>query len=441
MNMKEAWRQELTIVLVISIWLGLLGLALGYVTEALLLALIGYIGWHLYQVSRLSLWLSSSKRHSPPYPIGLWGAVVQQVSELRERGRRRKRRLARMLSGFQESTSALPDATVVLNEQGELEWWNEVASRMLGLDRKRDKGRPIAEVISDPVFRGYLEEGAYQRPLHMPAPVARNINLEVRIVPYGKGKLLLQARDITRLSQLETIRRDFVANVSHEMRTPLTVIHGYLETMADSGDEGLKPWADILGQMHQQTERMQRIVGDLLLLSRLETQDDTQGQSLVDMAALLDGLKESAIGLSGEQNHIIELEVEPGLNLFGNASELDSAFSNLVFNAVRYTPAGGRIRLRWWREQGKPCFSVTDTGIGIAPEHLPRLTERFYRVDVGRSRQSGGTGLGLAIVKHVLTRHGSKLCISSEPGRGSTFHCCFPASRARLTGTAHPSAD
>jgi two-component system phosphate regulon sensor histidine kinase PhoR len=291
------------------------------------------------------------------------------------------------------------------------------------------QGKPIDQLLSDPIFRSFLATGDFSRPLQMPAPVDDSIMLEVRIVPYGKGNLLLQARDITRLAQLETIRRDFVANVSHEMRTPLTVIHGYLETLADSGDRGLQPWLQIVNQMQQQSSRMQRIVEDLLLLSRLESTHQTERQEIVDVAALLAALKEEAEGLSGEQGHVIVLEVEPDLKIEGSTSELDSAFSNLVFNAVRYTPAGGEIRMRWWlEEEGGPCFSVTDTGIGIQAEHIPRLTERFYRVDVGRSRQSGGTGLGLAIVKHVLIRHDARLEIESEPGKGSTFTCRFPVS-------------
>jgi two-component system phosphate regulon sensor histidine kinase PhoR len=210
----------------------------------------------------------------------------------------------------------------------------------------------------------------------------------------------------------------------------LTVIHGYLETLVDSDDHGLQPWRQIVNQMQQQSSRMQRIVEDLLLLSRLESKQQTEHREMIDVAALLTAIKEEAEGLSGNQNHVIALRIEPGLRIEGSASELDSAFSNLVFNAVRYTPAGGEIKLRWWQDEDGPCFSVTDTGIGIQAEHIPRLTERFYRVDVGRSRKSGGTGLGLAIVKHVLIRHNARLEIESEPGKGSTFSCRFPVALA-----------
>jgi len=263
----------------------------------------------------------------------------------------------------------------------------------------------------------------------MPAPVNANISLEVRVVPYGKGKRLLQARDITRLHQLEIVRRDFVANVSHEIRTPLTVVHGYVETMLESSEAFLGPWKRILGQMQVQTLRMQRIVDDLLLLSRLETRRNNEGQGVVGVYPLLRGIVEGARQLSGDSGHQVSLEADERLRLVGNSHELESAFANLVYNAVRYTPAGGEIRIRWWLSGSGPCFSVTDSGIGIAPEHIPRLTERFYRVDVGRSRESGGTGLGLAIVKHVLTRHDGKLVVESEPGNGSVFTCCFPHAR------------
>ncbi|OOZ37353.1 phosphate regulon sensor histidine kinase PhoR [Solemya velesiana gill symbiont] len=428
--MSKAWQQELAGIALAGVFLGLAGAGIGHYTALIIAALLLYLAWHFVQLTRLTLWLRSPKRHARPYSVGLWRAIIELVEELRVRGKKRKRKLGRMLSGFRESTSALPDATVVLDDRGGVEWWNSVAGRVLGLERKRDKGLGISELISDPVFQTYLACGDYSRPLQMPAPVDDSVNLEVRIVPYGKGKRLLQARDITRLSQLETVRRDFVANVSHEMRTPLTVVHGYLESMNDSGDQALSPWSYVLGQMQQQTVRMQRIVEDLLLLSRLESHNNIEEQEVVDMSALMSVLKEGAEGLSA-QNHEVAVTVEPGLNLYGSVTELESAFSNLVFNAVRYTPTGGRVTLNWeCGDEGEPCFSVTDNGIGIAPEHIPRLTERFYRVDVGRSRQSGGTGLGLAIVKHVLTRHQGRLQVKSEPGKGSTFSCSFPDSRA-----------
>jgi two-component system phosphate regulon sensor histidine kinase PhoR len=351
------------------------------------------------------------------------------LAKLQQKNRKRKRKISRVLSEFRESTSALPDATVVLDSNRAVQWWNEKANEKLGFDRKKCRGKSIRKLLKDPVFRAYLDAGDFSRPIQMPAPLDDGMTLEVRIVPFGQGKLLLQARDISRLAQLETIRSDFVANVSHEMRTPLTVVHGYLESMLHVDDDGLNSWRGIIEQMYQQSVRMQRIVEDLLLISRLESENDDRSLSQFDLRPLLSAVRDEAITVSGEDNHNITLEIEGNTTFTGVLSEIDSAFSNLVLNAVRYTPVGGEIQIRWQGSDGKACFSVTDTGIGIAADHIPRLTERFHRVDVGRSRSSGGTGLGLAIVKHVLLRHGSELQIESELGKGSTFSCCFPQKR------------
>lgn len=349
-----------------------------------------------------------------------------ELTKLQQKHRKRKRKIGRILSEFRESTSALPDATVVLDSDQAVQWWNDKADTKLGFDRKDCRGTNIRKLLKDPIFRAYLDAGDFSQPIQMPAPVDDGIALEVRIVPFGKGRLLLQARDITRLAQLETIRSDFVANVSHEMRTPLTVVHGYLESMLHGKDDGLDPWRGIIEQMYQQSARMQRIVEDLLLISRLESEHDDRSLSQFDLRPLLSAIKDEAITLSGEDRHNITLEIQGDTIFTGVFSEIDSAFSNLALNAVRYTPKGGDIHIRWCNGKNGPCFSVTDTGIGIAAEHIPRLTERFYRVDIGRSRSSGGTGLGLAIVKHVLLRHGSELRIESKLGEGSTFTCCFP---------------
>ncbi len=350
----------------------------------------------------------------------------KELSQLRQKHRKRKRKIGKILSEFRESTSALPDATVVLDSDRAVQWWNDKADKSLGFERGNCRGKHIRKLLKDPVFHAYLDAGDFTQPIQIPAPLNDAITLEVRMVPFGKGKLLLQARDITRLAQLETIRSDFVANVSHEMRTPLTVVHGYLESMIHSRDEGLNQWQPIIEQMYQQSTRMQRIVEDLLLISRLESERDKRTLERFDVRTLLSAIKDEAITLSGSKKHNITLEIDGETSFVGVFSEIDSAFSNLVSNAVRYTPAGGAIHIRWWHEEEGACFSVTDSGIGIDQEHIPRLTERFYRVDVGRSRGSGGTGLGLAIVKHVLLGHGSELQITSRPGHGSTFSCCFP---------------
>ncbi len=428
MSAYDAWLEEL--LLLVALLGG--GLVLGFMAGTPLYGLLAgmavYLAWHLWQLGRLMRWLEQGRRETPPKAIGAWFWIGAEVQALRERGRRRKRKYRRLLKGFQESTDALPDATVVLNRHGRIEWWNRAARHTLGL-RAPHKGSPILAHLPDPRFHAYLAAGDYKESLRIPSPVVPGTELEIRVVPYGKSQRLLQARDITRLNQLETVRRDFVANVSHELRTPLTVVHGYLEPLAQDADPDLAQWRPVFEQMFQQTTRMQRIVEDLLLLARLENGDEAGSPEPVAVARLLEQIREEALTLSGDKAHRIELEADPQLALLGNAQELYSAFSNLVFNAVRYTPAGGEIRLAWHRTAESAEFSVRDTGIGIAPEHIPRLTERFYRVDVGRSRQSGGTGLGLAIVKHVLSRHQGRLFIESTPGEGSTFRCRFPASR------------
>jgi len=273
--------------------------------------------------------------------------------------------------------------------------------------------------------------------VEIPSPVDDKVHLSVQVIIYGDNQRLLIARDVTRLRRLEAMRRDFVANVSHELRTPVTVLVGYLETLEEDA-ECARRWARPLALMREQATRMRRIVDDLLMLSRLETEDaghHPRARQPVDVPALLGRIVEEARALSGPRGHRIGLEAERGLGLAGSEGELASAFTNLLANAVQYTPEGGEIRVRWWSDAAGAHLAVSDTGIGIAPEHIPRLTERFYRVDVARSRATGGTGLGLAIVKHVLQRHDARLHIESEPGRGSTFRCDFPPERlVRLPG-------
>ncbi|MBI5462228.1 MAG: phosphate regulon sensor histidine kinase PhoR, partial [Gammaproteobacteria bacterium] len=274
--------------------------------------------------------------------------------------------------------------------------------------------------------------------IQLPAPANQQLTLSLRLIPYATDQRLLVARDITRIQQLERMRRDFVANVSHELRTPLTVVAGYLETLLDDdSDEAARRWHKMLKSMYEQSHRMQGIVEDLLMLSRLETQAQPEQHQPVAVPGLLAQVREDAQRLSGEQGHQIALEADAELWLHGTESELRSLFSNLAFNAVRYTPAGGRIRMRWYADAQGAHFAIQDTGIGIAAHHIPRLTERFYRVDIGRSRGSGGTGLGLAIVKHVLLRHDGQLEVESQPGQGSTFRCDFaPARVCRQTRAA-----
>lgn len=428
--MSNPWFEELWRTLGIAAVSLLVGWWFDAVAPALLLGLGVYAAWHIRQAYRLELWLRQGKRFHPPEAHGIWEEIFQQIYRLQQRNRKRKRKLGFMLNRFQQATAALPDATVVLADGERIEWWNDAAETLLGLHYPRDIGQHVGNLIRSPVFVAYLQGDNFDTPIQLPAPGNQYLMLSLRLIPYAADQRLLVARDITRIQQLERMRRDFVANVSHELRTPLTVVSGYLETLLDDdSDAAARRWHKMLKAMYEQSYRMQGIVEDLLMLSRLETQAQPEQQQPVAVPGLLAQIREDAQRLSGEQGHQIVLEADPDLWLQGAESELRSLFSNLAFNAVRYTPDGGRIHMRWYGDAQGAHFAIQDTGIGIAAQHIPRLTERFYRVDVGRSRGSGGTGLGLAIVKHVLLRHDGQLEIDSQPGQGSTFRCDFAPAR------------
>jgi two-component system phosphate regulon sensor histidine kinase PhoR len=427
--LSNPWIEELWRTLAIAAISLLVGWLLDAVALCLLLGLGVYAGWHMRQVYRLERWLRHGKRFHPPEAQGIWEEIFQYIYRLQQRNRKRKRKLGSMLNRFQQATAALPDATVVLSDGEHIEWWNDAAADLLGLIYPRDVGQHVGNLIRNPVFVTYLNSGNYETPIQISAPAKQHIALSVRLISYGSGQRLLVARDITRIQQLERMRRDFVANVSHELRTPLTVVSGYLETLLEEDHEPALRWRKTLTSMHEQSRRMQGIVEDLLMLSRLETQAQSEQLTPIDIPVLLAQVSDDAQRLSGDQAHHITLEVDPGLWLLGSESELRSLFSNLAFNAVRYTPAGGQIQIRWYADAQGAHFAIKDSGIGIAAQHLPRLTERFYRVDVGRSRGTGGTGLGLAIVKHVLLRHDGQLQVESQLGQGSTFRCDFAPNR------------
>lgn len=427
--MTNPWRDELQRVAGLALLGVLLGAVFGDVTLGLLLVLTAYLAWHLYNMFRLVRWLREAKKFEPPEASGIWDDAFEQIFRLQQRNRKRKHNLRRMLKRFHKITVALPDATVELRPgSDEIEWWNNAASRYLGFQYPRDTGQRISNLIRYPHFLAYLHAGDWQNEVEMPSPVNEDITLRVRVIPYSKNRRLLVARDVTRIQRLERTRQDFVANVSHELRSPLTVVTGYLETLVDN-DEYPGQLADQLRSMRSQTARMNRIVDDLMLLSRLESEDPQLNTDIVVVRPLIDSIADHARDLSGDNEHRIGLDVDDTLCITGHETELYSAFSNLVFNAIRYTPARGDIRISWREADNELVFAVSDSGMGIAPHHIPRLTERFYRVDTGRSRATGGTGLGLAIVKHVLLRHQGRLEIDSEPGTGSTFACHFPLGR------------
>ena len=351
--------------------------------------------------------------------------VMPDPSPLRhDRFMRRSRRLADSLHDLRHAAGNLPDAIVLLDEQQRIRWFNHAAETLLGLRRPHDRGALIHERLHGSELAGWLQ-GDTTEPLgDIAAPGQPSRHISATLLPFGRHERLLLARDISHLTRLEQIRRDFVANVSHELRTPLTVIHGYLELLDPQDVPELAP---VLGEMRMQSKRMGQIVEDLLTLSRLETQDHITDER-VPMAPLLATIRKEAEALSQGRHHIA-LESTAELDLLGSPKDLHSALSNLVSNAVRYTPTHGRITIRWERAPDGAVYSVADTGFGIPADHLARLTERFYRVSSSRSRESGGTGLGLSIVKHVLNLHQARLEIRSVPGKGSTFACHFGPER------------
>jgi len=425
--MLNPWKSEIWRLIILIV----LTLLVGFFTKQMLLvawiSTTAYLIWHLFHLVRLEKWLRKEGSATPPIGNGVWGELYYHIHRMRRRNRKSKRRLADVISRFRESTSALPDAAVVLRNGGEIEWFNGAAARLLGLNLQDDIGQRVVNLLRHPSFADYLSEGDFSGSLEVASPVDEMMILEVNIVPYGgKNQNLLIARDITRIKNLEQMRKDFVANVSHELRTPLTVLTGTLETMSDADDsETLKPWRRSIGHMQQHNQRMLNIVDDLLMLSRLETEDNRPEHYPVALSTMLATIHDEAIVLSNKQHNII-MDVAPDIWLMGDEKELHSALSNLAANAIRYTPVDGAITIKCHLDDSGIAFCVQDSGIGIAPHHIQRLTERFYRVDAGRSRERGGTGLGLAIVKHVLDRHNAHLKIRSQVEKGSKFCCHFP---------------
>jgi len=387
--------------------------------------------YHVRNLYKLVCWLRLPVDDAPPMPraIGMWDYIFADVNSRARSASRRQQRLSSALDRFREASQAMPHGLLFLSNTHTIEWVNRQGEQHFGLEQARDQGTPITNLVRQPDFVCYLQEGRYEEPLTLTIgrPISRM--LMVHVVPFSEDMRLLMSEDITQGERLQAMRRDFVANVSHEMRTPLTVVTGFLETVIDGLDDLEKD--DIrhyLGLASEQAGRMQRLIQDLLTLSALEADEPIRHEEAVDVANLLEEVQQEARVVSGGR-HTIELDCSTHARLLGNAKELYSAFANLAINAVRYTPAGGSIRISWRQRGSVVEYAVKDDGIGIAPEHIPRLTERFYRVDRGRSRETGGTGLGLAIVKHVLNRHQGDLLIESEPATGSTFTACFPARR------------
>jgi len=427
----DTWRRPVTLFIAIAIG-ALIVWAIVDAVAALAFAcvvLVFVVFAHARDLTALQRWLKDPRPETMPNVSSHWEPTFTQLARLIRSQRRSSAELRLILDRFRLAATAIPDGVCMLDVNDRIEWCNPSAEVHLGLDAKRDNGILITNLVRQPEFVAFLGAGPEAPPLRIKVTrEGRELALSLEVVPYGQEQKLLLSRDVTRFEQVETIRRDFVANVSHELRTPITVVAGFLETLADMP----KPPPELLERsvhlMRDQTLRMQRLVEDLLTLSRLESEQYPLKEAPVDVCDLARTLGADARGLS-HGRHRVRLDLESRSWLNGSEDELRSAFGNLVSNAVRYTPEGGRINIGWRSRGTEAVFWVRDSGIGIEPEHIPRLTERFYRVDRSRSRSTGGTGLGLAIVKHVLHRHQARLEVVSEPDKGSTFSVVFPHAR------------
>ena len=425
---RSAWLRTLGTLAGVLALAAVVGLAIGQPWPVVAITALGVVAWHYWRLRRVLLRLTARQRLAPPQGDGVWNELDRLLHRTQAEMRGRKRRLLEMLRAYRAAAAALPDAIVVVDRNTQrIVWFSEAAGPLLGLGYPDDIGAPIVARLQPLPLAGWMATGRNAEPLEVASPLNPGATLSLRLIPYSESLWLLVARDVSRLLQLEQMRRDFVANVSHELRTPLTVVHGYLD-MLDPTDH--PEWAPMVAEMQRQSQRMTQLVEDLLMLSRLESQDSLPAEEQVSIAPMLGTLRREAVALS-QGRHEVAVQDDAGVDLFGSNKELHSAFSNLVSNAVRYTPAGGTITVRFRREGRGVALEVVDSGYGIPASHLPRLTERFYRVSNSRSRESGGTGLGLAIVKHVLNLHQAHLEVSSEVGHGSTFACVFGPERVR----------
>lgn len=412
-----------------------IGLAVSWFLNSLwptVLALLGYLSYNVVQLVRVNRWLLHYPDDwEPPESSGAWGDLFNNLYRLLRKENLARDELAQLIKRTENSMSALRDGVILLDRRQCLDTWNQAAAQALGLRLNSDKRQPFTNFVRHPRMSEYLRDNDFSLPLSLPAPNDSRKMLEYSITRFGAGEYLLIIRDVTRLHRLEQMRKDFVANVSHELKTPLTVFKGYLETLLDTTAPENKGLYRALEQMSDQSNRMELLINDLLLLSRLENTESQQPSSPVAVKPLLEELTHSLALLSNEKEQEITLNIPDDAAIFGEAAELRSAFSNLLLNAVNYTPAKGKIQINWLPKDDACILEFKDNGLGIASHHLSRLTERFYRTDPSRVTATGGTGLGLAIVKHVLLRHAAQLEISSTLGVGSSFKCCFPADRVQ----------
>lgn len=438
--MKSIWRNT------ILSWLSglaaciVIGIVIGQLLGVLLLYVLGCLYWQCYQLYQFHNWLRHSGRAAPPESSGVWGDVFDAVYRLQKKQRKSKRRMRQALTRIESSTAALKEGVIMADNQGNLEWWNNSAAHFLGLMRPVDRGQVITNIVRSPEFFRYFTQKRFGAPLIIKSPAKEGVYLEVQTTLYDKNDHLIFIRDVTRLHRLEQMRKDFVANASHELKTPLTVIKGYLETLSMFKDNLPQSMQKGIINMSEQSERMEQLIEDLLLLSRLEGDDKREENQWHTVSDLVESIQKVTDLILGEQ-HVISTDIPKEACIYGSYKELYSAFSNLILNAIKYSPNGGNIKITWESSDLTSVFSVKDEGIGVDPRYIPRLTERFFRVDKGRGSKTGGTGLGLTIVKHVLLHHDAKLQIHSQPNNGSTFSCHFPASRTRRDNIPAISSD
>ncbi len=422
--MTNGVKRELNWILISLGLLLFLGWLTGHFFAAILLFLAVYIYRQLFGIYKFEKWIDGKKKKTFPPSSGFWNELAYLVSK-KQRALEKHADLNFYKSEqFKAASMLIPDAIISLDQHLKVEWFNDVSTKLIGI-RRQDVGARIESVLRYPEFIQYLKsnEPLQGKSLNMNYGGAHTY--EMQIIPYFENHKLLVIKDITELYSLAQIRRDFIANASHELRTPLTVLRGYLEVMIDTPGEHINQWALPLEHMETQAHRMQAIIEDLLVLSAIEAESITAETERVDVLAILEQLKADANQIATD-NHKVRFAVEEGIDFKGYVEPIKSVFTNLLSNAVRYSPDGGEINVRWYKKGRNAVYEVQDQGLGISAEHIPRLTERFYRVDKDRSRVTGGTGLGLAIVKHVLERHNGRLEIESVLGKGSIFRCILP---------------
>jgi two-component system phosphate regulon sensor histidine kinase PhoR len=422
----RSWKVHAARLLLAAVVVIAVGWSIGYAWQLFLIVLLGYLSWHLANLWRLYRWLRAPG--VVPGSLGLWSDIYERIAALEKENRQQNERYQEMIAGFRQLTDAFPDATLVIDRNDCISWFNQAAARLLGLRSPEDLRKPVTNLLRGPDFANWLAvQDRVRSPLEMASPQSDNIWLSVSAFAFQDEQRLIVLRDNTGVHNVEQIRRDFVANISHELRTPLTVLQGYLELLKEHRSEDI---GDAVDRMLTQSAQMQELLDDLLELSRLQSDEIKGKEVVVDVPAMLIQLREQAEELSRGQHELV-FRVDESLRISGVASDLESAFGNLISNAIKYTPDGGKVEVTWRDGEQGPQLEVRDSGIGIPSRDIPRVTERFYRVGSDRARQTGGTGLGLSIVKHVLNAHQASLTIESELGEGSSFRCAFPIERRR----------